>query len=283
MSVLSKTANADIIQQILSELAADLPALLAAAVEEYKYTPRDPPHKRREIMTRLVEPSNENLFRLIIFTLLRGGNPTKSMKNLSERTVLGIQTVMKFLKVKGFTPAGLYSSWQYMTSFWEYSVLVMMGSRKIQKQHFVVGSVVYKNYLPLVAYVTGGLHLFKGITDPEKAMVKNEIFRHQHFLIFTKNSLDPKKRANNADKPEYLENRQAQTTYLDYQMSDDTNNFPTVQVQIVRSEINFDIVKVMANLKQFAVNDKNDYILSPYNAPAQAYCQGYNLEFEEKV
>jgi len=268
MDFLIAKVTEDIVTETLEKLTTEITAQVEAYMKEFEYKPRDPPFARRKAMVRVLTPNNETLVKFIVFVMLRGGNPKRAMKNLDEKTHIGITAIMQVLKVKRFSRDGLYSTWQWMTSFWDYTVVLAAKFHKLTDGLFVVGNRVFVPQLPRWAYVTGGLHVFRGVDAKIQTLIKQEVFRHQHFLIFVKNSLDPKKVKNNVDNDVYKANRIVQAGYLDFQMADDQNNFPMSQVEAVHKVLGLNVKKWFDSAP---ITIDHDWIADPYSADINAF------------
>lgn len=265
--LLSAKITPEISEAVLLDIMKLLAANIVAWMKEYAYSPRDPPRKRREVMARTIDVNLETLLRFICFILMRGGNPKRALKNLDEKTRGQITVIMDQMKVKGFVAKGMFSTWQWMTSYWDHTVILCQMQPKLLESFFVIGDYRFAPLLPQYCYVIGGLHLFKGASDQIQVLVKNEMFRHQHFLITTKNMLDPKKAAKNKDNDDYKAARVTQANYMDFQMKDDPANFHDKHVAQVRAILKFDLNTFTAeNLKA-----THDFIADPYSAAAKLF------------
>lgn len=251
----------------LEALIRDLSAFINTWFTEYSYAPRDPPYKRRGPMLAMCPVTIESLCRFIIFVLLRGGNPRKAMKNLDEKVLIYLQMIMTQMKVKGFSSDGKYTTWQWMTSFWDYTVVLCQLKPELMLSYFKVGPYVYKPVMPEYCYMIGGLHLLRGVSDDVKNLIMNEVFRHQHFLIFCKNELDPKKAKFNADNDNFKANRLTQVQYYMFQLDDSATNFPQKEIDLVRTLLKFDIEKIIKGLPKYTA----DYVNKPYEADPKEF------------
>jgi len=257
-----------IVKDILTMIAKDLKINIAQFMKEYQYSPRDPPFKRRGIMARTVPVNNDTLLRFITFVTLRGGNPVRSMKNLEEYPRETIAGVMNTMKVKGFVRAGgLFSTWQWLTSYWDYLIAASLAHPTLIDHFFKVGDYVFESPLPRQCFLIGALHLFRGISADDAVALKNEIFRHIHFLIYTKNSLDARKRQNNIDKDEYRAQRLTQANYMDYQMQDTDTNFPQKQIEEVRQLMTTTLPALIKAIPKHEF----DFINRPFEAPESSF------------
>lgn len=270
MDFLISKASENIVQDVLQKILDELGKFVDSYVLEYEYKPRDPPAARRRVMVRIIDPQNETLIRMIVFVMMRGGNPKRAMKNLDDKTRYAVQAIMDTLKVKKFSKDGMFSTWQWMTSFWDYVVVLASKHDALTNGLFLVGNHKFDRQLPKWAYVLGGLHPFKGVSDEQRKAIKQEIFRHQHFLIYIKNSLDPKKQKNNVDTDIYKANRIVQAGYLDFQMNADNNNFTDDQINAVCKVLGFDHGEY---LKSKPLVTTHDWITDPYSAAIELFAK----------
>jgi hypothetical protein len=266
-TLLAEKISPDIVEKVLNDIFDLIGANLTIWINDYTYQPRDPPRKRREVMSRTIDVNLETLLRFITFIMMRGGNPKRAMKNLDERVRAQITAIMDQMKVKGFTQRGMYSTWQWMTSYWDHTVILCVAKPQLLEHYFVVGPWKFQPVLPGYCYVIGALHLFRGVDEKLQGLIKNEMFRHQHFLISTKNSLDPKKVKNNQDSPDFMSARVTQANYMDFQMKDDVNNFTDQQISYVRVLAKLDLNTVNINL----FKSTHDYLNDPYSANEADY------------
>jgi hypothetical protein len=260
-----------IVEEYLAILEVNGQKLIEKLFLEYQYEPKDPPKARRAKISKTAPVTTETLVRFLVFVMMRGSNPLRCFKGLAENKTIQITAIFSQMKVKKFASGGIWSSWQWMTSFWDYSAVIFHTNQSLQNKLFSVGGFTFVPALPAAFYVVGGAHLARVFETAEvKIQIINEIFRYIHFNINIKNYLGKKPVA---DSKLYKDQRIKQQGFMLLQCDDSYVNFTIKEVMAVWNSIKLKPAEL--DMKKLADLGKgHNWVDNPYAASIGDYAAG---------
>lgn len=232
-------------------------------LSRFTYQPRDPPCKRRIVMLRLESLTTSLIAQGLLLFMMRGSNQQKIIRNMDTTSRSEVNLIFSTLAVKSkSTPGGKFSSFQWMTSFWDIMLVVAMDDRVsayLYEHFFRIGdNHSFDTPFPPWFYLPGAAHVFAGATEEVIDAYHNELMRFQCFTICVKNALGNKPIQ---DTKEYKEARMKQRGFIKLAMTDSSTNFPRDQINRFVKKMGIDVGSMLKGLS--AINDGQDWVGDP--------------------
>jgi hypothetical protein len=229
-------------------------------LKDFEYTPKDAPYVRRKAMIKLKITHND-VMSFWVMMLLRGGNKKRLLAGASEEQINEIRALVMKFKIKNtaiVNREGLFSTWQVMSSFFDYGVMLINQSDELKRKLCIFVSPMGDVYkiemgISLFMVVPGAFHLMQGM-DP--VLIDNyirHVILYQNLVIYVKGTLAGKSAdviRNLMSQERNRTNRKTQYSFNRLAATPSKVNFDGGAVAGLQKTLNFD-GKLKTDLKDW--------------------------------
>ena len=190
----------------MSEATVELITKLVAeniitVLKDFEYKAKDAPAVRRKAMAA-TKLTHDEVMKFWAIMLLRGGNKKRLLAGADNNIMEEIKVIMTRLRVKNtaiVNKEGLWSTWQVMSSFFDYGVMMVHKSETLRSKLFFFADQVGKTFkinihgLPEYLVVPGAFHLLQGLDADFIDQAIRAVILYQNLVIYVKGVLAGKK------------------------------------------------------------------------------------------
>lgn len=173
---------------------------IANLIKEFQYVPKEAPAARRKAIVKTYKPRHQDIYNFWTIMLLRGGNAKRLLAGADPNMTTEITNLFNKLKIKHSAirqPGGMFSTWQVMSSFFDYGIVLIARSPDIQMKmlQFKNDKDSYAIDLPIPVFLTipGAFHVIQHVDKDTVLRIALLVIAYNISVIYIKGLLAGKK------------------------------------------------------------------------------------------
>jgi uncharacterized protein YeeX (DUF496 family) len=201
MSINDKLGDGELTEATIAIINKLIGDNILNVLKDFEYKAKDAPAVRRKAMAAS-KLTHDEVMKFWAIMLLRGGNKKRLLAGTDQSMMDEIKMIMTRMKVKNtaiVNKDGIWSTWQVMSSFFDYGVLMVVKSKELEKKLFFFADQLGRTFtinipgLPSYMVVPGAFHLLQGLDPDIIDNVIRAVLLYQNLVIYVKGVLAGKK------------------------------------------------------------------------------------------